>query len=75
MRDYGRLHPEYFAVGQAHDLEEENKISALQNRLPPRLVLSGYTFVLDPTTQEVTVTYGGQPFKSYRYTGPKNYDA
>jgi hypothetical protein len=22
MRDYGRLHPEYFAVGQAHDLEE-----------------------------------------------------
>jgi hypothetical protein len=75
MRDYGRLHPEYFSVGQAHDLEEENKISALQNRLPPRLVLSGYTFVLDPTTQEVTVTHGGQPFKSYRYTGPKNYDA
>jgi hypothetical protein len=22
MRDYGRLHPEYFSVGQAHDLEE-----------------------------------------------------
>jgi hypothetical protein len=22
MRDYGRLHPEYFTVGQAHDLEE-----------------------------------------------------
>jgi hypothetical protein len=22
MRDYGRLHPEYFAVGQVHDLEE-----------------------------------------------------
>jgi RNA polymerase sigma factor (sigma-70 family) len=24
MRDYGRLHPEYFTVGQAHDLEEAN---------------------------------------------------
>ena len=23
MRDYGRLHPEYFAVGQAHNLEED----------------------------------------------------
>jgi len=75
MRDYAALHPEYFTAGQAQDLEEENKISTLQNRLPPRLVISGYTFVLDPKTQEVTVTHGGQPFKSYRYTGPKNYDA
>jgi RNA polymerase sigma factor (sigma-70 family) len=24
MRDYARLHPEYFAVGQAHDLTEDN---------------------------------------------------
>ena len=77
MRDYAALHPEYFTAGQAHDLEEDqaNKTSVLQNRLPPKLVISGYTFTLDPVTRQVTVTHGGKPFKSYRYTGPKNYDA
>ena len=29
MRDYGRLHPEYFAVGQVHDLEEANPAQQL----------------------------------------------
>ena len=77
MRDYAALHPEYFTAGQAQGLEEDqaNKTSVLQNRLPTKLVISGYTFTLNPATRQVTVTHGGKPFKSYQYTGPKNYDA
>jgi hypothetical protein len=29
MRDYGRLHPEYFSVGQVQDLEEANPAQQL----------------------------------------------
>lgn len=29
MRDYGQLHPEYFAVGQAHDIKEANPVQQL----------------------------------------------
>jgi len=77
MRDYARLHPEYFAVGQAEKLhgDEVTEASVIQNRLPPKLVIGGYTFVLNPTTRTVTVTHGGRPFTTYQYTGPRNYDS
>ena len=77
MRDYARMHPDYFAVGQAQGLhaDEVTEASDIQNRIPPKLVIGGYTFVFDPATRQVTVTHGGKPFTSYRYTGLKNYDA
>ena len=72
MRDYARLHPDYFALGQAADLKETN--STIGNRIPAKLVLGGYTFTLDSSTRVVTVTYNGKPVTSYKYNGPKNYD-
>ena len=33
MRDYGRLHPEYFAVGQAHDLSADQLKENKKNKL------------------------------------------
>jgi len=77
MRDYARLHPDYFAVGQAQGLhaDEVTEASVIQNRLPPKLVIGGYTFVLNPTTRNVTVTHGGKPFTTYHYTGLNNYES
>ena len=40
MRDYARLHPEYFAIGQAHDLHENGYIPTAAQAHDPRFEMA-----------------------------------
>lgn len=59
MRDYGRLHPEYFSVGQATDLNEEEKVYGIAGFKV--IVKDGYFYI-----------YKG-PDLIYRSVAPRTY--
>jgi hypothetical protein len=72
MRDYARLHPEYFAVGQAHDLKEEDIdegtkskaaaaaiVAALANPVSAQNILGSIRDVASITRQAQNITRAG----------------